>query len=403
MRAASLFGVFLIARILILAGRNVPFSAWTPIAYVWQDVRFCLLFAALESVFRRSRMMWMVYAALVAYVAVNVPVVRVVSSPLTWPMLRAARGPLADSITYHLTPANLGCAAVVAGVGAFLPFALGRWGARPGDASILAGAMIVVAGPTAASRIETVGLERNFLIALVETALPRLPARPSDRDWRASPFDTPATEDLSQYRGSAGGRNVVLVALESAGARYLRPYGAAEDPMPNLTSLAGAVLESDDVAVELVCDGVHVHPAMMRVAFATKGASKVMAITDGTAGAGLPAGSHSVIGGRRISVGDAALLDDGTIAGSVLTMDRAFARLVRSIGLTLIDAAMVCSTTPARELRLHGLGVIAPGARADLLIVEGNPLEDLAVLTDPEHHMQLVMQGGATKFDRLGV
>ena len=238
MRAASLFGVFLVARIFILAGRNIPFSVLAPIAYVWQDLLFCLLFAVFESVFRRSRMMWLPYGAVVAYAAINVPVARVLSSPLTWPMIRAARGPLADSITYHLTPANLGCSALVGAVGVLLPFALRRWGARPGDASILAAAMVIAAGPAAVSRIETVGLERNFVLALVQTALPRRPARPSDRDWRASPCDTPATEDLSQYRAAAAGRNVVLVALESAGARYLRPYGAAEDPMPNLTSLA---------------------------------------------------------------------------------------------------------------------------------------------------------------------
>jgi N-acetylglucosamine-6-phosphate deacetylase len=134
--------------------------------------------------------------------------------------------------------------------------------------------------------------------------------------------------------------------------------------------LAGAVLESDEIAAELVCDGVHVHPAMMRVAVAAKGPSRMMAITDGTAGAGLPRGATSLIGGRRISVGDAAYLDDGTLAGSVLTMDRAFSKLVTAIGLSLVDAATVCSTTPARELRLHGLGVIAAGAIADLVVLD---------------------------------
>src|SRR6266536_2186620 len=155
MRAASLFGVFLVARILVLAGRNLPFSVWAPIAYVWQDLLFCLLFAAFESVFRRSRMMWLLYGAVVALAAVNVPVVRVLSSPLTWPMMRAARGPLADSITYHLTSSNLGCSALVGAVGVLLPFALRRWGARPGNASILVATMVIAAGPTAVSRIET--------------------------------------------------------------------------------------------------------------------------------------------------------------------------------------------------------------------------------------------------------
>ena len=134
--------------------------------------------------------------------------------------------------------------------------------------------------------------------------------------------------------------------------------------------LAGAILESEEVAAELVCDGVHVHPAMMRVALAAKGVDRVMAITDGTAGAGLPAGSRSAIGGRPITVRDAAYLDDGTIAGSVLTMEKAFAKLVTAIGLSLVEAAAVCSTTPARELRLHGLGVIAPGAIADLVVLD---------------------------------
>jgi N-acetylglucosamine-6-phosphate deacetylase len=134
--------------------------------------------------------------------------------------------------------------------------------------------------------------------------------------------------------------------------------------------LAAAVLESDEIAAELVCDTVHVHPAMMRVAVAAKRPSRMMAITDGTAGAGLPQGATSVIGGRRITVREAAFLDDGTLAGSVLTMDRAFSKLVTAVGLTLVDAATMCATTPARELRLHGLGVIAPGAIADIVLLD---------------------------------
>lgn len=134
--------------------------------------------------------------------------------------------------------------------------------------------------------------------------------------------------------------------------------------------LAGAVLESDDVIAELVCDGVHVHPAMMRVALAAKRPERIMAITDGTAGAGLPPGSRTHIGGRPIRIADAAYLDDGTIAGSVLTMDRAFAKLTAEVGLSLSDAATVCSTTPARALGLQGFGVISPGAMADLVVLD---------------------------------
>jgi N-acetylglucosamine-6-phosphate deacetylase len=135
--------------------------------------------------------------------------------------------------------------------------------------------------------------------------------------------------------------------------------------------IAGAMLESEEIAAELVCDGYHVHPAVMRVAIGAKTPARVMAITDATAGAGLPAGAHVSLGGQSITVDDcASFLDDGTLAGSVLTMDRAFRVLIGKVGLTPVDAAVLCSTTPARELHLDGFGVLAPGAMADLAVLD---------------------------------
>jgi len=133
--------------------------------------------------------------------------------------------------------------------------------------------------------------------------------------------------------------------------------------------LAAAVLEHDAITAEIVCDGVHVHPSMIRVAMSAKSTSGMMAITDGTAGSGLMRGAKSVLGGRTITVTDAAYLDDGTLAGSVLTMDRAFAMLVSVMGLGLVDAATVCATTPARALGLQGFGVIAAGVTADITVL----------------------------------
>jgi N-acetylglucosamine-6-phosphate deacetylase len=134
--------------------------------------------------------------------------------------------------------------------------------------------------------------------------------------------------------------------------------------------LVGAVLESDEITAELICDGVHVHSAMMRASIGAKGPERIMAITDGTAGSGLPKGSTAFIGGRPITIRDAAYLADGTLAGSTLTMDRAFARLTSEVGLSLSDAAIVCATTPARALGLQGFGVLAAGAMADLVVLD---------------------------------
>jgi N-acetylglucosamine-6-phosphate deacetylase len=137
--------------------------------------------------------------------------------------------------------------------------------------------------------------------------------------------------------------------------------------------LVGAVLQTDEVAAELVCDGFHVHPAMMQAAIAAKRPSRVMAITDATAAAGLPAGARARLGNRSITARtDVAVLDDGTTAGSTLTMDRAFQMLVGRVGLSLVDAAMLCATTPARELGLVGYGVLAPDAPADLVVLDAN-------------------------------
>jgi N-acetylglucosamine-6-phosphate deacetylase len=164
-----------------------------------------------------------------------------------------------------------------------------------------------------------------------------------------------------------------LIAI-SAGARHATHLFNRMPPLNHRApGLAGAVLQADEVAAEIICDGFHVHPALVRAAIAAKRPSRVMAITDGTAAAGLPPGSRAMLGGRPILAGDStALLDDGTIAGSVLTMDRAFQMLIGRIGVSPVDAVTLCATTPARELGLVGHGILAPEAAADLVVLDQN-------------------------------
>jgi N-acetylglucosamine-6-phosphate deacetylase len=158
----------------------------------------------------------------------------------------------------------------------------------------------------------------------------------------------------------------------AAGARHATHLFNRMPPLGHRhPGLAGAVLQTEEVAAEIICDGVHVHPAMVRAAIAAKQPARVMAITDATAVTGLPRGSQASLGGRRIIAGDAtAVLEDGTIAGSMLTMDRAFRTLTGTLGLSLVDAATLCATTPARELGLVGHGVLARDVSADLVILD---------------------------------
>jgi phosphoglycerol transferase MdoB-like AlkP superfamily enzyme len=246
-RALALFGVFVIAKLAALAGQPVRISLWTPIAYFWQDILVALTFSLLDFAIRRAWFGWTLYSAAAAYAAVNVPIARVLSSPLTWPMMGAAGGALSDSIRHHATPINLVLMALTAAAGIALPRIVRRLRVQNMIALIIPALIVVLLGPFATSRIETIGMDRNAIMALATTGLPRLSARLADvsvkEDWRASLFGTETNgDDLSRWRGAAAGRNVVLIVLESTGAEYLRAYGASYDPMPNLSELARTAL-----------------------------------------------------------------------------------------------------------------------------------------------------------------
>jgi len=177
------------------------------------------------------------------------------------------------------------------------------------------------------------------------------------------------------HRVSVGHSNATYdeaLAAITAGARHATHLFNRMPPLNHRApGLAGAILQTDEIAAEIICDGFHVHPALVRTAIAAKRPSRVLAITDGTAASGLPIGRRARLGGQSITAGESsALLDDGTIAGSVLTMDGAFRTLVGPIGLPVIDAATLCATTPARELGLVGHGVLSEDAVADLVVLD---------------------------------
>jgi N-acetylglucosamine-6-phosphate deacetylase len=172
--------------------------------------------------------------------------------------------------------------------------------------------------------------------------------------------------------GHSGATYDEALAAMAAGATQATHLFNRMPPLDHRApGLAGAVLQAEEIASEIICDGAHVHPAIVRAAIAAKRPSRMMAITDGTSASGLPLGSRASLGGRAIFAGTTlATLEDGTTAGSVLTMDRAFQMLVGPIGLSIVDAVTLCATTPARELGLVGHGVLAPDAVADLVVLD---------------------------------
>jgi len=236
MMAFALALVLLVTRVLGSAGHDVVVSWWAPVAYLWHDASVVLLFAAFELLFRRhERLVWTVYAIVATYAVLNVPVERALSSPLTWTMWRAAGGPLADSIRYYATWPNTMLVVVGLAVASAGPIACRR---IPPRALLCAFAGCAVCGPVAAARVDTQGRERNAFSALTTNITLGGTPVSAERDWRATALEAARDRSLQHLRGAAAGRNVVLVSLESTGARYLGLYGAREDVAPNLTELA---------------------------------------------------------------------------------------------------------------------------------------------------------------------
>ncbi|GHF79862.1 N-acetylglucosamine-6-phosphate deacetylase [Streptomyces griseosporeus] len=133
-----------------------------------------------------------------------------------------------------------------------------------------------------------------------------------------------------------------------------------------------ALLEDERVTVELINDGVHLHPAALELAFHHAGADRVAFITDAMDAAGFGDGRY-MLGPLEVEVADgvARLVEGGSIAGSTLTLDRAFKRAVTVDGLPVEAAVAALSANPARLLGLADrVGSLEPGKDADLVLLD---------------------------------
>lgn len=147
----------------------------------------------------------------------------------------------------------------------------------------------------------------------------------------------------------------------------------------------GALLRGGAVA-GIIPDNVHVDPALLDIAWRAKGSDGVALVTDALVS---PDEGISELQGRPIEVRDGACyLADGTLAGSALTMDRAVRNMIELAGVPLIDAVRMATATPASVLGLaHEIGVLRPGARADVLVCDG------------DMHVERVLVGGAPAYE----
>ncbi|MCB0916475.1 MAG: N-acetylglucosamine-6-phosphate deacetylase [Actinobacteria bacterium] len=132
-----------------------------------------------------------------------------------------------------------------------------------------------------------------------------------------------------------------------------------------------ALMDDPRVVCELIVDGVHIDPEMVRFVIDHVGPDRVAAVTDAMGAAGAPEGRYK-IGYLDVEVADgqARLTSDGALAGSVLTLDTALVNLVTKCGQSLPDATRMLSATPARTMGLTDRGRLAAGMRADLVVLD---------------------------------
>ena len=135
----------------------------------------------------------------------------------------------------------------------------------------------------------------------------------------------------------------------------------------------GAVLASDTVTAEVIADGVHVHPAAIKILVRCLGPERVVLVTDSMPAASLPDGEYSLVG-QQVTVHDGtARLPDGTLAGSTATMPGCIKIMHQQVGVPLYQALQMASLNPARVLGMEDqFGSLQPGLRADLVVLDGN-------------------------------
>lgn len=137
--------------------------------------------------------------------------------------------------------------------------------------------------------------------------------------------------------------------------------------------IVGAAMDSDDVYCELIADNIHVHPAAQRILLKAKGIDRVILVTDSMRASGMGNGAYDLGGQTVIVEGDSARLENGTLAGSILTMDRALKNFKKNTGISVLEAVKTVTENPAKLLKMDDtIGSIGIGKYSDLVIFDDN-------------------------------
>ncbi|MCD8221505.1 MAG: N-acetylglucosamine-6-phosphate deacetylase [Clostridiales bacterium] len=159
-------------------------------------------------------------------------------------------------------------------------------------------------------------------------------------------------------------------AFEAGASQVTHLYNAMPPYLHRAPGLIGAAADDPDCMVELICDGVHIHPAVVRTTFKIFGPERIIMISDSLRATGMPDGRYE-LGGQTFTVqGKRALLEDGTLAGSTSTLMDCLRTTVKDMGIPLTDAIRCAAVNPARAIGIDDrYGTLAPGKYANIVIL----------------------------------
>lgn len=164
-----------------------------------------------------------------------------------------------------------------------------------------------------------------------------------------------------------------MTAIKNGATCVTHTFNGMKLMHQHFPAIAGAVLESD-IFCEAICDGRHLHPGIVRLLLKVKGFNRVVAVTDSITATGLPDGEYYLgVNKVRVTDGDAKLVNDGTRAGSTLTMIKALQNLVKFTGRNLEELIPLLTINPATAINIHDRkGTITVGKDADIVFLDNN-------------------------------
>ncbi len=165
-------------------------------------------------------------------------------------------------------------------------------------------------------------------------------------------------------------------ALQRGASHVTHLYNAMPPFHHRKPGVVGAACDNETCEVELICDGVHIAPEMVRATFKMFGKDRVILISDSMMAAGMPDGTYS-LGGQVVQVrGNRATLESGTIAGSNTNLMACMRTAVKMMGLPLETAVLCASRNPARSVGIDDCyGSIRPGKIASMVLLDKETLE----------------------------